>query len=394
MSTSISSVFAQNIVRFRGLDIHHPLSSDLVQEGAVTFRTGTAFYRRDSSLSRDLGVLAAKVYRQQQGHLTVLDAMGGCGVRSLRYGVEADADWVWANESNPDHGPLLRQNLQVLPQQRWQLTLSNALQVFHDCSGQGKRFDLVDLDCFGSPTPFLAPLIPIVRIGGLIYVTTTDSRTLAGHHPTHSLRQFGAYARAHPAVHEQGLRILLGTLMQQALFQGFTIQPVFSLFHKAIYRVMVRLARGALLPEHPFGFLGYCHHCGHFETVGWRSLSRAQCPQDYRPLTLSGPMWLGHLHEVAYLKQMVEQARSPEWIHCMNRLQIMVAEAELPPYFYAMAELGRRGKMDIPNRDKLLSALQNIGYRSARTHIEEQAIKTDASFQNCVEIAKQINLTP
>lgn len=393
ISLSISSFFAQNLQLFRGPDIN-PSGPGLFQEGGITFQIGSAFYRRDSSLSRDLGVLAAKVYRQRQRQLTVLDAMSGCGVRSLRYGIEADADWVWVNESNPDLESILRLNLQILTPQRWQLTLGNALQVFRDCAALGKYFDLVDLDGFGSPAAFLAPLIPTVRLGGLIYATTTDSRTLAGHHSGHSLRQFGTYARAHPAVHEQGLRILIGTLMQQALFQGFTVQPVFSLFHKAIYRVMVRLVPVHCWHERQFGFLGYCHRCGHYETVGWRSLSRAQCPQTHQPLTLSGPMWLGPLHETAYLHQMTEQAQSLGWTHCIQLLQTMTAEADLPPYFYALAELGRRGKMNIPNRDKILSALQNSGYRSVRTHIDDQAIKTEASFQSCLTIAQAINAKP
>lgn len=335
-------------------------------------------------------MLAAKVYRQQQGHLTVLDAMSGCGVRALRYGVEAEADLVWVNESNPDHELLLRQNLQRLPQHCWRLTLGNAMQVFRDCAGQDEYFDLVDLDSFGSPAAFLPPIIPILRLGGLLYVTATDSRTLAGHHPANSLRQFGTYARAHPAAHEQGLRMLIGTVMQQAWFQGFTVQPVFSLFHKAIYRVMVRLVKTKPQMEHSFGFLGYCHHCGHYETVAWRSLTRAQCPQDHQPLTLSGPLWLGPLHNIIGLAQMLEQSSSLGWAHCIKVLQVMSAEAELPPYFYTLAELGRRGKMDIPNRDKILTALHKTGHRAVRTHIENQAFKTDASFQKCLDLAQAL----
>jgi tRNA (guanine26-N2/guanine27-N2)-dimethyltransferase len=362
----------------------------LYQEGLVTFQTGEAFYRPTSALSRDLGVLAAKVYRQRQGKLVVLDAMSGCGVRSLRYGVEAAADWVWANEANLDVAPILRQNLQKLPQSQWQLTHEHALRLLSHCATQQQYFDLVDLDSFGSPAAFLSAIIPITRLGGLIYVTATDSRTCAGHDPANGLRQFGSYARSHPAAHEQGLRLLMGTLMQQALFHGFTVQPVFSLFRKAIYRVMVRLVKGCHWQEQQFGFLGYCHHCGHYETVDWRSLNRAGCPEDQQPLTLSGPMWLGTLHHAADLAQITTMARSLNWHHCVDLLQVMTDENELPPYFYTLAELGRRGKMDIPNRDRLLGALHKAGHQGVKTHIEAQAIKTDASFQTCLALAKKL----
>jgi tRNA (guanine26-N2/guanine27-N2)-dimethyltransferase len=59
----------------------------LQQEGKATFTLGSAFYRPQSAIARDLAVLAAAVYRQRHGQLRVLDAMTGCGVRPLRYSV-------------------------------------------------------------------------------------------------------------------------------------------------------------------------------------------------------------------------------------------------------------------------------------------------------------------
>jgi tRNA (guanine26-N2/guanine27-N2)-dimethyltransferase len=53
---------------------------------------GQAFYRRETETARDLGVLAAAIYRRERGQLRVLDAMAGCGMRSLRYYLESGAD--------------------------------------------------------------------------------------------------------------------------------------------------------------------------------------------------------------------------------------------------------------------------------------------------------------
>lgn len=68
-------------------------------EGKAKFIVGKAFYRPKSQVVRDLGVLAAAVYRSNVGHLRVLDAMSGCGIRSLRYWQESLADWLWVNET-------------------------------------------------------------------------------------------------------------------------------------------------------------------------------------------------------------------------------------------------------------------------------------------------------
>ncbi len=82
-------------------------------EGEAEFNTKQAFYNPRSKLVRDLGVLAAKVYRDSNHSLRVLDGFAGCGVRSLRYWLESKADFLWVNEGNPDLGSVLEANYKV-----------------------------------------------------------------------------------------------------------------------------------------------------------------------------------------------------------------------------------------------------------------------------------------
>ena len=83
-------------------------------EGKARFEIGDAFYNPKSKLVRDLGVLAALVYKQQQGQLRVLEAMSGSGIRSLRYYLESNADFLWINEGNYQLNALLNRNLQTV----------------------------------------------------------------------------------------------------------------------------------------------------------------------------------------------------------------------------------------------------------------------------------------
>lgn len=70
------------------------------------FAGSKAFYRPQSCFSRDLAVLSAVVHRRQQQQqqqdgaasaplppLHVCDAMAGSGIRSMRYLVQAEADY-------------------------------------------------------------------------------------------------------------------------------------------------------------------------------------------------------------------------------------------------------------------------------------------------------------
>jgi tRNA (guanine26-N2/guanine27-N2)-dimethyltransferase len=367
--------------------------ADWHQERAARFQVGAAFFRPETLIARDLGVLAAAVYRQQNPCLDVLDGMSGCGIRALRYVLEAKADWLWVNEANPEIAAVLRQNVraQLRPEQV-HVTTESVRHVLQDCLGQRRYFDLVDLDCFGSPAAFLTDCVRATRLNGLMYLTSTDSRTCEGHNPSASLRHFGAYARAHPATHEQGLRLLLGAISQQAVMQGFAIAPLFSYFQGQTYRVMVRLVKGHHWSEDLSGFIGHCHPCGHFDVVHWRGLSRAVCPHHETPipLTLSGPLWLGPLHDLEFLTCMGNLAQQWGWQDRQNLLALMAGEIPLPPYFFTLGEIGRHGKVDIPKRDRLITTLHAEGYAAVGTHIEAQAIKTTAAFRACVAIAQKL----
>jgi tRNA (guanine26-N2/guanine27-N2)-dimethyltransferase len=246
----------------------------------------------------------------------------------------------------------------------------------------------VDIDGFGSPAPYLSTSLWAIKIGGLLYLTNTDGRTVTGHSPETSLSVYGAYARTHPATHEQGLRLLIGAVQQQAAAKGLGLEPVFSLFALSTYRVMLRLVKRQLLTVENYGFLGYCHHCGEYQTVSWRKLGRVVCPHDSYPLTLNGPMWLGALHDQHQLRRLEQLAQKWDWMERVKLLQVMEAEVGLPPYFYTLGEIGRRGKMDIPKRDRLIQALQERGYRASPTHIDAQAIKTNADLPLCIAVAR------
>lgn len=358
-----------------------------MQEGKAEFQVGGAFFRSETVIVRDLGVLAAAVERQQQGTLRVLDAMAACGVRSLRYALESEADWVWTNDGNPDLYGLLAQNLR---QVKGRITTENAQRLFLRCAAERDYYDLVDVDCFGDAMPYLRSALGATKLDGLLYLTSTDGRSLTGHLPGNSLKSYGVWARSHPAAHEQGLRILLGTLQQEAASLGFGILPLLALFTGQTYRVMVRLVPTVQLTPQNYGFLGYCHGCAEYQTLTWQRLGRTNCYACNRPLTVTGPMWLGWLHDRAFLRKMQTLAEQWQWFNRLPLLSILQQEADLPPYFYLLGTIGRRGKLNLPGRDGLIAALIEQGHQATATHVNAQAIKTTASLATCIAIARSL----
>lgn len=372
----------------------------LRQEGRARFTLGSAFFRPQAQTARELGLLAAAVQRQRTGQLRVLETMAGCGIRGLRYGLEAGADFVWSNDADPALLPTLQQNLAHnqpdLDSDRHRLTYQGAVQLLSRCFVDQDFYDLVDVDAFGNPSAFIAPALGAVKVGGLIYLTGSDGRSLTGHAPENALKTYGFFPRSHPSCQEQGLRLLIGSLWQAAAMRGFGLEPIFSHFGIQTYRVMVRLLPRPQSSSH-YAFLGHCHSCGEYKTVSWRKLSRAVCAQDGLPLTLSGPLWLGALHRVEFVRQMAEVVNilpSDRQPILQDLLQLFAAEADLPPYHFPLGEIGRRGQMDPPKRDRLIAALQAQGHRASATHLCAQALKTDATLQTCIHLSRNnINQT-
>ncbi|MEA5532639.1 tRNA (guanine-N1)-methyltransferase [Crocosphaera sp. XPORK-15E] len=368
-------------------------NKSLIREGKAQFIVGNTFYRSQSKVTRDLGVLAAATYKQSQGELRVLDVMTGCGVRSLRYYLESGADYVWVNDSNPENQAVIETNLKnILQENKAKITYNNANEIFFDCYNRKDYYDLVDVDAFGSPNPYLSTLLWATKIEGLIYLTCTDGRTATGHLPEKSLQVYGSYGRSHPAAQEQALRLLIGSVLQQAATMGLGIKPIFSLFTGQTYRVMMMLLPKINLSLDNYGFLGYCHQCGEYTTVSYAKLGKVSCYHTVEdtiyPYTISGAMWLGNLHDQVYLQRMKALAETLEWRERVDLLSMMINELDFPPYFYTLGEIGRRGKLDLPKRSQLIERLQTKGYRAAPTHINPQAIKTNANLKMCIEIAK------
>jgi tRNA (guanine26-N2/guanine27-N2)-dimethyltransferase len=359
------------------------------QEEKAKFQVGQAFYNPRNKFVRDLGILAAAIYKQDYGSLKVLDTLAGCGVRSLRYYLESNADYLWVNDGNHHLNSTIQQNLSLaIAPEHFQLTHQDAHRVFFHCYQERDYYDLVDVDCFGSAVPYLNTMLWATKIGGLMYLTCTDGRTLTGHPPEKTVQAYNAIARSHPAIQEQALRLLIGATQQQAATKGLGIEPIFSLFTGQTYRVMLRLVSKPQLTANNYGFLAYCHTCGDYQTYSWRKLNKVGCTCKEPAITVSGAMWLGKLHDPQQLKRFQNLAQEWNWQPIVKLLQLMEGEINFPPYFYTLGEIGNRGKLDLPKRSHLIQTLQDRGYQAAPTHISPQGIKTNAQMGEIMAIVK------
>ena len=368
-------------------------------EGEARLELGAGFFRPESRPSRDLGVLLARVLAAQRP-LAVLDLMAGCGIRALRYCLEAGAGQVWANDADGDRLPLLQTNLAPLLERGCQLETSarTAQNLLAECLLQERRFDLLDLDAFGCPTTLVAPALEALRFDGVLYLASTDGRSPTGHDRPAAVRSLGAAARAHPASWEQALRLQIAVVARAAWALGRGIRPLFSFSEGRTFRTAIQLRRRPEpREEEQMGLLAYCHRCAdqqHQSLLHLRQWSGCAC-SEASPLSISGPLWLGPLQHAPTLEAMEQAAAelpsssiSPASLRLATKLR---SDPGLPLSCWPLAELGRRLGGGPPALDRLLELLRSEGFVADRSAVMAGQFRCNAPFQRVLELASALN---
>lgn len=90
-----------------------------------------------------------------------------------------------ANDANPDYGGIISGNLEKagVGEERWVVKHLEANRLLTECYLERDYFDLIDVDSFGSESSYLRSALCSVKLGGLLYVTSTDGYSSGGHRP-------------------------------------------------------------------------------------------------------------------------------------------------------------------------------------------------------------------
>ncbi|MEI6360397.1 MAG: N2,N2-dimethylguanosine tRNA methyltransferase [Synechococcus sp. ELA619] len=379
------------------------IDAGTIQEGCVRLQAGMGFFRPESRPSRDLGVLLAQHLAAQRCHgrpeapgLRVLDLMAGCGIRSLRYGVEAGAAEVWANDADPDRLALLQANLAGFGGGR--CTTRTAQKLLAGCLLREQRFDLIDLDAFGCPSALVPLALEALAFDGVLYLASTDGRSPTGHDRPAAIRSLGAAARAHPASWELALRLQLGVQARAAWVLGRGLEPLFSFSEGRTFRTAVRLRRKpGPQAERQLGLLAHCHGCGDQQVQSLLQLRQWRpclCPdQANASLSISGPLWIGPLQDPASLEAMASApgASSASLSSAGARLLAQLRRDDgLPARCWPLAELAKRLGGGPPPLGTLVAALRLQGWSAQASGVMEAQLRSDAPWERLLQVAAHV----
>lgn len=351
----------------------------LLTEGAVTFEVDGSFYNPRMKLNRDIGVAMARAL----GLVQYVDALSASGIRGLRVAKEANVQEVTLNDVSPRACELIRRN-SLRNGLDCETTCSNANVLLHE-----RHFQAVDLDPFGSPSPYLSSASRSAQ--SYLFVTATDTAPLCGAHFHSGVRKYMARPLRTDYHREMGARILLGLAARELARLDKAMQPILTHVTDHYVRTYLRVVGGAKAADECLEKMGYVEHCpgcGSFALL-FEPRPEGICAHCHGKTILAGPLWLGKIQEPDVICRALENLDSSA--RARKLLETCVAEVDVPMY-YDHHSICERLNITPGRIDDVVEALCKLGYKSSRTHFCGLGIKTSAPLKVVEDAASCLGL--
>lgn len=358
------------------------------------------FYNPVMEFNRDISVLALQAYQLMMGReISICEPLASSGVRGIRFAAEVHGvSKLLINDISTRAVTLANHNVEVNKLQDLVTVKHKDASCLLACnSGPKKRFDVVDLDPFGSPVPYLDSAIRAVRNKGLLALTATDLAPMCGVHPKACIRKYSGRPLRTEYCHELAVRLLAGCAATVAAKHDIGIHVLFSHSTDHYVRVYAQVGYGAKKADESVKSLGYvlhCFSCLHRETAN--SLfgkEGADCPECGSRMDYAGPLWLGRILDRQFCESMQKENKHRAFrnsVRIANLLSLTIDEAEAAQMYYVLDKISNKLGLPVPSVAAILRMLQDNGFQAVQTHFSSRGVRTNAPaivMQNLVKKA-------
>lgn len=354
-------------------------SSDEVREQRV-------FYNPRMSMNRDVAILFVQSYFNSR-KIRICDPMTGSGVRAMRYLFECpNVEAVEALDRDSDAVEFARRMLQL------NHVVGERVIVVEDDANRfllnhEDKFDLVDLDPFGSPVSFYESALRSIVDGGVLAATATDMAPLTGTRAAACFRKYNIVPVRTDFEKEIAIRVLAASLALAANRLEMGTRVVFSHASDHYARVYVEVRKGKKAANESakqLGFVEYCPRCLRRDSCRVYEEFHLSC-ENCRGLTrIGGLLWLGTLWDVNCVRNMNDYSGliTSARIADLQKLVGQIGEEVMaPPFYYRVDLVASSLRINPPRIGSLVSALRDMGYVATRTHFHPNAFRTDAPIR-------------
>ncbi|GBC74885.1 tRNA (guanine(26)-N(2)/guanine(27)-N(2))-dimethyltransferase [archaeon HR06] len=352
-----------------------------------TPKAGEVFFNPFVKVVRDLAVLACKAYGEMYGNFLIGDALAGVGAKALRIAKEVDKCYE-AHLNDKSYLALEYAKKSALEngiENKCKFTNYEASYFLLKKVNEEGRFDIVEIDPFGSPSPYLDAALKAVRDEGLLCLTATDVTALCGIYKNVALRRYFGYPINNEFNHEIAVRLLISSTSFMGARLDLGLRPLFSHFTRNHARVYLKVLVGANKADETLrnlGYLAYCFNCLYREFG--REVEKI-CPLCKSKLSIAGPLWIGELHDEDFLSRMIKNCPK-EFKEAEKIVKLALEEINLPLGFYKIDKICKNLKISIPKISKVIESLRSLGYKASRTIFDGNSIKCNISIKELKEI--------
>ncbi|CAK0880466.1 unnamed protein product [Prorocentrum cordatum] len=270
-----------------------------------------------------------------------------------------------------------------------------------------QAYDVIDLDPYGTCSPFLDAAVQAVADGGLLCITSTDMPVLGGNHPETCFARYGGSSPKASYVHEMALRLVLHAVATSAARYGRAAAPLACFSIDFYVRLFVRVFDSPATAKRHASKTGIVHQCVQCESFWVQPLGeiageeekkdeakRFRLAQAVTPggdcnecggrVRIGGPMHIGPLHDQDFIQKLLdaceERSQLPgvtSWKKVTGLITAISEEHDLALY-YKLPQLCKGLKLPPVPLRQFRGTLRELGYRVSHFHREPEAVKTDA----------------
>jgi len=359
------------------------------------------FYNPVMELNRDVAVLALRTYQKIAGReISICEPLTGCGVRGVRFAKEVpNVKKVIINDINEKAALLAKYNAEANKLSGKVIVKNKDANFFLSCyAAPKKRFDVIDIDPFGSPVPYLDSAIRALRNDGLLALTATDLASLCGVYPKTCIRKYGGKPLRTGYCHELAVRLLAGCLAVVAAKHDIGVKIVFCHSTDHYIRVYATAEYGAKKANRSLKNMGYimhCFKCFHRELVEnfFGFDVSVECRECGAKMDFAGPLWIGKIFDKEFCKLMKKELRQQRF-KLKKRIEKLLGlaenEAEAPITYYTIDKLCDALNLPVPSVKKVLNTLSRKGYSTFLTHFNPKGVRSNISATKMCEILHEI----
>jgi len=358
------------------------------------------------------------VYTGPEPGLHVLEALAATGIRSIRYAKELGEGphgvrCIMANDLDSAAVAKIRHNLSLngIREGLIEVNCGDAASFMYARKARGTgglgdcAYDVIDIDPYGTCSPFVDSAVQAVADGGLLCVTSTDMPVLGGNHPETCFARYGGAALKSGYVHEMALRLVMYALCMSAAKYGREVQPMMCCSIDFYVRLFVRVFDSPARVKQQASKSGLVHQCVQCESffiqpfgdIGSETgankfkpakvvVPGSECPECGGRLKVGGPCYIGIMHDEDFVQKCLDVCTSSteslpgvtSWKKIRGLLTAIDEEHADLPLFYRLPQLCKGLKLQPVPLRQFRGTLLALGYRVSHMHRDPEAIKTDA----------------